>query len=1048
MHRSLIRTTGIIVFLKLCILISASAQIYQFRNYGLDDGLPHGFVYTVNQDSSGFIWIGTGTDLARFNGFEFESGPTGDSLPSDFARISFRDSQNRLWFGHNNGSISVLAGNRLEILDNQGLSTRITGITEDSYGNILISSQQHGLVVVDSDMNVTRFSNFFAGTPVTAMAVTGKSELLVGSFEGLYRFRRIPGREPEMVGRIEGIPAVSVETISCHGEMGIFVGTGSRGLFHLHNESGGKYHVTNLGGRFGFGYSNVQSVYIDRDTNIWAGTSGHGVYKINNWFGQDALPQVKNYSTANGLAANHVYSVFQDIEGNYWFATLYGLSMLPDESFSFLRIFEEPFGRNVSAVYANDSWLWLGGESGLLRIDRENNSTSFYGTQRGLPFDRVTALTKCNRGDLWIGTDNSGIYRLDKESGKAASFHLSANSTENSINHLLFSDGILLAATNGGVFEFKLQTGEQARYTTMEGLPRNNIYSIFKDNEGITWAFTRGNRLANIQNTREIRITQGEIVFVAATLDQRDRLWIATERNGIIKVDGDSIVNIIAADGLHSNFCYSITSGNDGNIWVGHKLGLSRVNPDDYFVRTYSTESGIRGDFNLNAVHMAPEGTLLFGTTGGLVSFDPSLERSNRTPPMLNITSVTISDEEHEVTDRISLPYGSYKFRIDFVGLNFKSPEKVTYQYKLEGYDLDWSDISNQQYAYYSRVDDGNFSFLLRAYSAEGMVNETPLALSITIATPIWKRWYFYLGIAFLAVLVILVVIKLRERNLRLENERIERELVIRTKEVMEQKREIEYKNRDITDSINYAQRIQASILPPFSRLEDNFAESFVFYQPRDIVSGDFYWFDRVNESKFLIVCADSTGHGVPGAFMSMIGTTLIKDICIRPDVKSPSEILETLDREVANTLNQNVDNLGRSTDGMDLTVCEFDIKRNYLRFSSAMRPIMIFHKNELMYIRGSRNSIGGYATHEKSFENREFQLDHGDLVYLFSDGYPDQFGGPHGKKFKMMRLKNLLQDICHKPLKEQFEHVTNNFKLWQGDNEQVDDILFMGLKM
>jgi serine phosphatase RsbU (regulator of sigma subunit) len=132
----------------------------------------------------------------------------------------------------------------------------------------------------------------------------------------------------------------------------------------------------------------------------------------------------------------------------------------------------------------------------------------------------------------------------------------------------------------------------------------------------------------------------------------------------------------------------------------------------------------------------------------------------------------------------------------------------------------------------------------------------------------------------------------------------------------------------------------------------------------------------------------------------------------------------------------------------MDITVCEFDLKSNYLRFSSAMRPIMMLQNGELMYLRGSRSSIGGYVNEQKEFENQGYQLNPGDIVYLFSDGYTDQFGGPLGKKYKMVRLKNLLADICEKPLGEQHEHVRNNFNLWKADYEQVDDVLFMGIKI
>jgi serine phosphatase RsbU (regulator of sigma subunit) len=236
--------------------------------------------------------------------------------------------------------------------------------------------------------------------------------------------------------------------------------------------------------------------------------------------------------------------------------------------------------------------------------------------------------------------------------------------------------------------------------------------------------------------------------------------------------------------------------------------------------------------------------------------------------------------------------------------------------------------------------------------------------------------------------------------------------------------------------------------LPPIKRLQQYFTGSFIFYQPRDIVSGDFYWFDKVKDNKFIIVCADSTGHGVPGAFMSMIGTTLIKDVCWRSDIYGPSEILFVLDKDLRNTLNQNIE-VEQSNDGMDIIVCEIDIRTNYLRYASAMRPMIIYRGGEQIYVKGSRNSVGGqYDKNEKMFRDEGIQLNKGDLIYMFSDGYPDQFGGSVGKKFKMVRLKNLLHDIHQKPMEEQYEYVKSTFNLWREDFEQVDDVLFMGIKI
>jgi len=192
----------------------------------------------------------------------------------------------------------------------------------------------------------------------------------------------------------------------------------------------------------------------------------------------------------------------------------------------------------------------------------------------------------------------------------------------------------------------------------------------------------------------------------------------------------------------------------------------------------------------------------------------------------------------------------------------------------------------------------------------------------------------------------------------------------------------------EITDSINYAKRIQTSILPDFSKVIETFKDAFILFRPRDIVSGDFYWFDKFSDDKFMLVCADSTGHGVPGAFMSMIGSTLLRDIVSRQRVSKPSQILKMLDNQIFSTLNQNLE-LGVSNDGMDMVICEISIKTRHVRFASAMRPVIIVLDGEPFYIKGNRSSIGGESVIEKFFDDQEYYLNEGDTIYLFSDGLP-----------------------------------------------------------
>jgi serine phosphatase RsbU (regulator of sigma subunit) len=476
---------------------------------------------------------------------------------------------------------------------------------------------------------------------------------------------------------------------------------------------------------------------------------------------------------------------------------------------------------------------------------------------------------------------------------------------------------------------------------------------------------------------------------------------------------------------------------------------MSRINAGNMRISIYDQNVGITGDCNINAVFRDQSGVVFFGTTEGLISYDPAKDKKKKLPPFTNIVSLLISEKAYDYNQEMELPYKPYKLRIEFIGLNYSDPQAVRYQYKLEGYDLEWSDVTSQTFASYPRIDDGEYTFYLRSFNSEGLTQEIPIAIKIKVKPPIWKTWWFITLSFLVAGLAFFIAIKIRERKQKQLQEYLERELAARTKEVVEQKEEIEIKNRDITDSINYAKRIQTSMLPPIKRLQHHFSGSFVFYSPRDIVSGDFYWFDQVNNNKFTIVCADSTGHGVPGAFMSMIGSTLIKDICTREAGNSPSKVLEVLDIELRNTLNQNLDDGTKPGDGMDIIVCEIDLKTHYVRYASAMRPMIIYRNGEELFVKGSRNSVGGhYDREENLFEDEGLQLSKGDIIYMFSDGYSDQFGGPMGKKFKMVRLKNLLQDIHTKPMDEQLIHVKNTFHLWKENYEQVDDVLFMGIKI
>ncbi|MBN2611341.1 MAG: SpoIIE family protein phosphatase [Bacteroidales bacterium] len=1031
-------------------------QSYKFKKYGIQQGICHPFVYTINQDKNGFIWIGTGEGLCRFDGFDFSTETVSDIVERDVANISFKDTKGNLWFGFHNGAIIIYDGKKFTPAKTiEPIKGTITGFAEDTEGNILVSVMTGGILVIKDFQETKRISSELNNNLLTFICLK-KNLLLSGSQEGLSIYSYQPGgSDLKLLTDIKELEYIKIQNIKPSiSDDGYWIGTEDEGLYFLQTDDNGSYSLRKKGEEFNLGTLNVQSIYQDGEKNLWVSTLRSGVYKFLYNESENSFSDVINYTKENGLTGNSIKEVFEDREGNIWIATYGdGLAIFLSDALTFYGYQVNGFDNNITAVCAQDSIVWLGGMGNLLKtnITKENKPLKF-NTAHGLPNDLITALFYDKKGTLWIGTEKNGIYRMNVTTGKISKFVYPANSLGLSVKSIIGEGNSVYAATKEGIYYFNPDNDEKVHYSTNNGLPHNVIEHVFLDSENNLLFATQANGIYAIDAFGEIqeRFITGdfELDFNSIAQDKNGNIWASTYGFGVYFFGKDTFINITAEDGLKSDFCYSIIASGDGNVWVGHRLGITKININSFSKYIYDVEKGITGDCNYNSVCRDRNGKLFFGTTEGLICYDPSKDKSASIPPNTNILRVLINDQPVDFKNDILLPYSKYKIRIEFAGLYYRDPERVNYRYKLEGFDPEWSDVSNLNYVVYPRITDGKYTFYLKSFIESETDINTPVIIKLRIKLPFYKTWWFILLSLLLLVVIVLLIIKFRERKQKQLQEYLEKSLAERTREVVEQKEEIEIKNRDITDSINYAQRIQASILPPIKRLQQNFAGAFVFYQPRDIVSGDFYWYDKISDSKFIIVCADSTGHGVPGAFMSMIGTTLIKDICFREATGSPSEILRSLDQELRNTLNQNLE-AEKANDGMDIIVCEIDLKSYYIRYASAMRPMIVYKNGEEIYVKGSRSSVGGhYDKSEKNFQDEGIQLSPGDLIYMFSDGYPDQFGGPMGKKFKMVRLKSLLEDINKKPMEEQYNHVKNTFNLWKDAFPQVDDVLFMGIKL
>lgn len=259
------------------------------------------------------------------------------------------------------------------------------------------------------------------------------------------------------------------------------------------------------------------------------------------------------------------------------------------------------------------------------------------------------------------------------------------------------------------------------------------------------------------------------------------------------------------------------------------------------------------------------------------------------------------------------------------------------------------------------------------------------------------------------------------------------------------QREELEFKNRNITDSLVYAKRIQEALIPSFSFFEKHFSESFILFMPRDIVSGDFYYIREI-DGKTWVVLADCTGHGVPGALMSMIGLQTIDRVIQGGSFSEPSEILHKLNCEVVSIIHREDGYSHGIKDGMDIAVCCIDRKKRELSFAGAFLPLYLIRDGKLTETRGDKQFIGTCLA-ENCYTNHVIQMENGDTFYLLSDGYSDQFGGTENKKFMNRRVRYLLVNIHEYSMEVQREILEENFSTWKGSNQQIDDVLIIGFR-
>ena len=793
------------------------SQNYIFQIYNLENGLPQVQVPASLMDSRGYLWTGTsGGGIGRFDGISFTNFSTEHGLGSNRVLCLYEDSKGSIWAGTSEGGLNRFNGSGFDNFRYGKYINTINAIAEDNHGNLLIGTQGYGVFLFDG-------KNFNKYDIPEIEANININDIIV--FEDEYWFAvdnygliKVNDDQYIHFNKNNRFPAKTPRVFYKDSKSNLWIGY-ENGLLLYKNNS-----FSSFGQDKGLKDSPVDDITEDIEGNLWLATFGSGVAIFDG-------NSFEHITTNEGLTLNFSQSLAADPSGGIWIGTNgAGLCRFDNKQFKIFNTYSGLKSNICLYIYEDKNKnVWLSNVgSGVAKWN--GKTLEYIGRKEGLADNIVYGILEDSKGRMWFGHQTAGITMYD---GKNYTVFNQSNGLAHNFANVIKEDsrGNIWISTRKGI---SMYDGKRFKnFTTKDGMLNDISYAIAIDQKDNVWSACMSGVLNKISTANGAYIVesftpdiQNLNTFATLVIADNETVWVGSFGNGLFSFDGNEFKNYTTQDGLSSNQIYSVIFDDKGNLWMGHLRGLDKISfADDGTISEitfYSKEQGFIGvETALNAIEQLHDGRILISTVKGIMIYDPKHEREIVCKPKTHINSIKVFfenidfspyssrlDEKSFLPKDLVLPYHLNHITFDFVGIQYASPEKVKYSWILEGFDKKWSPLVQNNTVTYTNLPAGKYRFKIRAFSPFSNNPSEPAVLEFSIKPPFYKTTLFYIMISMGGFVLIFLFVSYRIYSLRKMNQRLEQLIYARTKELQDEKENVEkQRNKILAQNIEISRK-------------------------------------------------------------------------------------------------------------------------------------------------------------------------------------------------------------------------------------------------